>query len=418
MSKEKLLIVGNVWPEPSSSAAGTRIIQLIVSLLAQKKFVITFASAALKSEYSFDLSTFGINEISIDLNSSSFDIFMKNLNPKVVLFDRFMIEEQFGWRVRENSPSALTILDTEDLHLLRLGRQKAFKEKRDFHQKDLFSDIAKREIASILRCDLNLIISEVEYEILRNDFKINPKTLLYIPFLIDEINKKTPKFEERIDFAFIGNFYHEPNIDAVLNLKDNIWPLIRKKLPKAKLNIYGAYMPSKILQLNKEIEGFHIKGRIENSKDVFTSARVFLAPLRFGAGQKGKLFETFINGIPSVTTSIGRESMNGDLSWNGFVSDDLSYFAEKAVELYSDKILWQKSIKNGYKILKKRYLKEDFDSIFKYTLIDIQENLEDHRNDNFFGQILQNDLLNATKFMSKWIEEKNKNESNNGKRQD
>ncbi len=408
MNTEKLLIIGNVWPEPNSSAAGARILQLIISLISQKKFEITFASAAINSEHSFDLSIFGINEIKVELNSSSFDIFIKNLNPKFVLFDRFMIEEQFGWRVRENCPSALTILDTEDLHLLRLGRQKAFQEKRDFQQKDLFSDIAKREIASILRCDLNLIISEIEYEILRSDFKINPKILLYIPFLIDEINKKTPNFEERIDFAFIGNFYHEPNIDAVLNLKEKIWPLIRKKLPKANLNIYGAYMPSKVLQLNKHTDGFYIKGRIENSKDVFTSARVFLAPLRFGAGQKGKLFETFVNGIPSVTTSIGRESMSGDLPWNGFVSDDFSYFAEKAVELYLDKILWQKSIKNGFKILKKRYLRADFDSIFEYTLIEIQENLENHRNDNFIGQILQNNLSNTTKFMSKWIEEKNK----------
>ncbi len=75
---------------------------------------------------------FGVRKKSIELNSSSFDDFAVELNPDVVLFDRFMIEEQFGWRIIENCPKAIRILDTEDLHCLRTARQKAFKEKQNF----------------------------------------------------------------------------------------------------------------------------------------------------------------------------------------------------------------------------------------------------------------------------------------------
>ena len=120
---KKLLIIGFVWPEPKSSAAGGRMMQLI-SIFKENGFEITFASAAQDSDFMIDLAEFGVIKRSIELNSSSFDDFIKELNPDVVLFDRFMIEEQFGWRVIENCPKAIRILDTEDLHFLRKARER------------------------------------------------------------------------------------------------------------------------------------------------------------------------------------------------------------------------------------------------------------------------------------------------------
>ena len=161
---KSILIIGTVWPEPNSSAAGTRMLQLI-ALFQKQGWLLTFASAASDSDFMFDVTTLGIDKVAINLNDSKFDVLVKDLNPNMVLFDRFMIEEQFGWRVAEQCPDALRILDTEDLHCLRLARQKAFQEKRVFELDNLFSDVAKREIASILRCDLSLIISEVEMDL-------------------------------------------------------------------------------------------------------------------------------------------------------------------------------------------------------------------------------------------------------------
>ena len=119
---QQLLIIGFVWPEPNSSAAGGRMLQLI-SLFTDEGYSITFASPAQDSDFMVNLEGYGVDKISIALNCSSFDAFVKELNPTVVLFDRFMMEEQFGWRVAENCPNALRLLDTEDLHCLRLARQ-------------------------------------------------------------------------------------------------------------------------------------------------------------------------------------------------------------------------------------------------------------------------------------------------------
>ena len=101
----------------------------LISLFQAQGYAITFASPAQDSAFMIDLKSLQVDKKTILLNSESFDAFVHELNPSIVLFDRFMIEEQFGWRVAENCPSALRILDTEDLHCLRLARQKAFKEK-------------------------------------------------------------------------------------------------------------------------------------------------------------------------------------------------------------------------------------------------------------------------------------------------
>jgi glycosyltransferase involved in cell wall biosynthesis len=411
-SFKKLLIIGFVWPEPNSSAAGGRMVQLI-RLFREYGWQVTFASPAMDSDYMVDFSELGVIKKAITLNCESFDVFIKELNPSMVLFDRFMIEEQFGWRVAESCPDALRLLDTEDLHCLRLARQKAFKAGRIFMTDDLLvEDVAKREIASILRCDISFMISEVEIELLQTVFKIDTSLLYYLPLLLESIDGRTIQsglaFEERKDFIFIGNFLHEPNWNAVQYLKETIWPLIRKQLPDVQLNIYGAYPSQKVLQLHQPKESFFIMGRAADAKEVVRKARVVLAPLRFGAGIKGKLLEAMQCGTPSVTTTIGAESMHGDLPWNGFIADDPQAFADVAVKLYQEETIWHKAQENGIQIMEKRYLKSLFaDDLIRHVLV-VQNNLSQHRQANFMGSMLQHHTLMSTKYMSRWIEAKNR----------
>jgi hypothetical protein len=409
---QSLLIIGFVWPEPNSSAAGGRMMQLI-SLFQEQGFQVTFASPAQNSDYMVDLAAYNVQKKSILLNSATFDQFIKELNPSVVLFDRFMIEEQFGWRVAESCPKAIRILDTEDLHCLRLARQKACKENRHFKSDDLYvEEVAKREIASIFRCDLSLMISQFEMELLKNTFKIDSALLYYLPLLIESSKlpnlERLPSFKDRKDFIIIGNFLHEPNWNAVQYLKETIWPLIKKHLPEAVLNIYGAYPSQKVLQLNNVRDGFLIHGRATDANLVVQQARIVLAPLRFGAGIKGKLIEAMQCGTPSVTTSIGAESMHDDLPWAGVIEDDPILFAEKAVALYRSHKLWLEAQKNGSEILTKRYLRTLFASDFTELVHKLRSDLNQHRLNNFIGELLQYHILRSTKYMSKWIEEKNK----------
>ncbi len=412
MQKKSLLIIGYVWIEPNSSAAGSRMMQLITQFLEQD-YKVTFACPAQKGNKAIDLLPLGIDAFSIALNNTSFDDFIKHLQPNIVLFDRFMMEEQFGWRVAENCPKAIRILDTEDLHCLRKTRELCLKKHVDFSIDQLLKpEITKREIAAILRCDLSLIISTFEMELLKNTFKIEDSILMYLPFLFDKIDllhqEKWKTFKERNHFIFIGNFLHKPNVDAVLTLKNHIWTAIKKRLPEAELHIYGAYVNQQIQQLNNKKEGFIIKGFAKNAKEVVGNAKVVLAPLRFGAGIKGKLTEAMLCGTPSVTTSIGVEGMCGNVPWNGFVTDNFSDFTAQATELYTNSLVWKNAQLNGIEIINNTYSKEKNGQLFFDKIAKIKEYLEQHRTQNFLGSLLQHQTLQATKYMSKWIEAKNK----------
>ena len=408
--KEHILIIGKVWPEPSSSAAGSRTLQLI-NLFLEQNWQVSFACAASESDYSFDLKSLGISTLHIVLNDSSFDDLVKNMQPHMVLFDRFTSEEQFGWRVAQNCPNALRILDTIDLHCLRLARQEAIKQNRDFSLLDLNSDFAKREIASIYRSDVSLMISDYEMDLLINHFKIDNSLLHYVPFLLDPIlikNNQWPSFSEREHFLSIGNFLHEPNWDAVLFLKQFIWPLIRKQLPKAEIHIYGAYPSKKVFDLNNLKEGFLIKGRTDSVERVMKKTKVCLAPLRFGAGIKGKLIDAMQFGVPSVTTDIGAEAMHGEFPWNGIIANQPHKFAEAAVELYTNEIKWQQAGENGAQILNNFFLKSNHSDLLIDKLLFLKNQLKSHRLSNFIGEMLMHHTVMGTKYMSLWIEAKNK----------
>jgi glycosyltransferase involved in cell wall biosynthesis len=412
LTEQHILIIGTVWVEPNSSAAGSRMLQLI-ELFLQQNWKVTFASTSQKSEKAVNLNSLNIDEVSIELNNSSFDDFIKKLNPTIVVFDRFMTEEQFGWRIAEHCPKTLRILDTEDLHFLRKVRHQQLKKGEAFTNEALLnSDDTKREIASILRCDFSLIISTYEMDLLKSVFKIDEKILYYLPFLLDKIDenqtKKWKSFEQRGHFVFIGNFFHKPNVDAVITLKEKIWNEIREYLPNVEVHIYGAYVNQQIQELHNKKEGFIIKGFAENSQEVVGNARVVLAPLRFGAGIKGKLTEAMLCGTPSVTTEIGAEGMCDRFPWPGFVDDDFSDFAFMSSELYRNKDMWQISQETGVDVINYVYDKEKLSPVFINKIIEIQENLENHRTQNFLGNLLQHQTLQATKFMSKWIEAKNK----------
>ncbi|MEX0844052.1 MAG: glycosyltransferase family 4 protein [Balneolaceae bacterium] len=413
MSNRKLnvLIVGKVWPEPDSSAAGTRMMELI-EVMQKEGWEITFASAASESNFSVDLKDYGVKSEKVKLNNSSFDYFISKKNPDMVLFDRFMTEEQFGWRVAENCPKTLRILDTEDLHCLREARRQAWTEGRDFKEPEVQNDLAKREIASILRCDLSLIISAYEMDLLKRVFKIDESLLLHLPFMHKELKEEDingwKPYSKRNHFISIGNFLHEPNWNAVLYLKEEIWPLIRKKLTNAELHIYGAYSSQKAGQIHNPKERFLVKGRADNAKIVVGNGRILLAPLRFGAGLKGKLIEAMQCGTPSITTEIGAEAMHGDLPWPGFIENKPKAFAEKAVELYQNEEIWTKAQKAGIPVINQLYRKEELGDRLIRRVGEIRDKLETHRQQNFMGEILRHHTIASTKYMSKWIEEKNR----------
>lgn len=413
--KFNILIIGYVWPEPCSSGAGVRMMELI-NLFREQQWQVTFASPAAETDHMADLKSQGVKTVTIAVNNSSFDAYILENTPDVVLFDRFMMEEQFGWRVEKHAPDALRMVELIDLHLLRDARHRlskaSHKVEQEVNVEMLYSEIARREIASVYRSDLTLLISDYERQLLVERFSI-PDSLLHLtPFMFDEahIASPVPTFDQRTHFISIGNFRHAPNWDAVLWLKQVIWPLIRRELPDAELYIYGSYPPKKATALHKPAEGFHLLGWAPDALEVVKQARVMLAPLRFGAGIKGKLADAMLSGTPALTTTVGAEAMAGGLLWCGSIEDDPEAFARAAIAIYQDETLWHSSQQHGFKIIHHLFNKKRNGEALIKRIEEKIEALHSDRQENFVGAMLRHHHHRSTEFMSRWIELKNSRE--------
>ena len=428
---QKILVIAYVWAEPRSSAAGGRMMELL-SLFRRQGWQVIFASAATLSEHRADLSALQIEEKSIALNCDSFDDFVAGYQPDMVLFDRFFSEEQFGWRVENACPSALRVLDTSDLHSLRYARQALLKQTQQACASEVErnhvgaveatpatvatimanEDMAQREIASIYRCDLSLMISSFEMKLLQEQFGV-PAMLLHHCTLMSHLMPAQsvadlPEFAQRQHFLSIGNFRHAPNWDSVLWLKHAIWPRIRQVLPQAQLHVLGAYPPPKASELHKPQQGFHVLGWVDDALALMAQARVCLAPLRFGAGIKGKLADAMLCGTPSVTTAIGSEGMCGELPWGGAVAQTTDDFVAAAIRLYQDAPEWQQAQTHGTQIMQNHFNRDETRLALLTRLNSAKQQQDENRRKNFTGMMLRHHLHKSTQYMSQWIAEKNK----------
>ncbi len=407
----RILIIGHIWPEPQSSAAGLRSWNLINTFL-KAQWEVNFASPSAESSHSVKIEQAGVSVFKIQANDKIFDRFIQDLRPDFVIFDQFMMEEQFGWRVEEQCPEAVRILDTQDLHFLRKGRQLAIQSGMTLVDAkncnfNLVSDVMLREVSSILRCDSTLIVSDFEIQLVTEELKLDPSLFLLSRFHYPS-PEDCPGFTERRDFAMIGNFRHSPNMDGMIWFRREIWPLIRQGLPQAKVYIYGAYPSKSAMQLTHRDLGFHVVGPVLDQFKVLRQHRVNLAPLRYGAGIKGKITDGWWSGVPVVTTPVGAEGMYGNFSWGGEIGGDPGEFSKKAIAIYSDEILWNTHQKNGFEILRHLYSSHENSQALLRHLLLVKQRLDQVRGKNIMGAILRLNLNRSTKYFSKWIEAKNK----------
>lgn len=424
----RLLVIGTVWPEPKSSAAGTHLLSLI-NVFQRNGYECHFACPAnhYEAQHTIDLSALNITAVNIELNDSRFDEMVGELAPDVVLFDRFMMEEQFSWRVRAACPNALCILDTEDIHSLRELRRRlhnqypnidlSIEALAQYHEGDsaypqlqgcLHNELAIREITSIMRMDLSLIISKQEYQFITKHYPLSADTLFYCPFLTPGITNKQQaqwlSFEQRQHFVFIGNYRHAPNWDAVQYLAKTVWPQIKAQLPEAQCYVYGAYTPAKAQQFNQPKSGFHIAGWARDAQTVLENARINLAPLRFGAGLKGKVFDAAQVGTPSMMTTIASEGIYTDEAL--CIADDAQEFANKAVQLYQDRELWIRTQQGNAAHLNAQFNVNHYTAELIERIHSLRDNLSQHRAANFWQAMINQQQLKATQYMSQWIEAK------------
>ena len=410
---KKVIVIGKNWPEPKTTAAGMRMMQLLFFFKEQAEEVV-FACAASPSSFSVLFEEDSIRTKEIQLNDDSFNNWIKEEQPSLVVFDRFMVEEQFGWRVSEATPQALRLLNTEDLHSLRASRGQTLDEKEALRNHWMTSPITHRELASILRSDLSLLVSHFEYEWLQSHLPQAAKSCFVLPFLFPQLDENTliglPTFEKRNGFVFVGNGKHQPNQDAVHWLATDIWPAIHQELPQSECAVVGGYWNSHHIAKYKNIPGLRFTGQVDELGDFLSNRRINLLPLRYGAGIKGKLADGLRSGCITVSTSQGVEGLKNESRFPGAIQEDTSLFARRAIELHQDKESWTRYQAEIPSFFNGNYSREEGHQGFQSAMEKAMESLEENRATNLLQQLITHQSLRSSEYLSRYIALKNQKE--------
>lgn len=237
--------------------------------------------------------------------------------------------------VRGLCPWARVFYDTVDLHFLRMERQAALTEnpalRRDARA------MRERELACFRTADVTLAVSEPERQLLLD---LVPEIVVEtLPNIFETPQGPPAGIEGRRDLLFLGGFWHQPNVDAVLWFTDEILPLIRAEVPEIIFQIAGSNPTREVVALGDR-PGIEVLGYVPDLKPIFDAARVFVAPLRFGAGMKGKVGQAMISGLPVVATGIGAEGMGVEHGRHLLVAEAPEDFAAHVVTLLREDALW------------------------------------------------------------------------------
>ena len=406
----QIIYLANRWPNPSQTAAGTRSLQLL-QLLQENDYQVTIASFFPADTFSQQLEQQGFQCVSLELNDSGLVDFFKSKTYEIAFFDTFLMEEKLGWVIREAIPKCMTVLDTQDLHFMRYARSKAPSFSIADHKLNLNDSPTYREIASIYRCDLTLVISLAEIKLLQNEFQINSKCLLYLPFLLDDapLNQSNKNdFSARKGLMLLGNFLHQPNLDQAKFVIQQLSYQIQEKLPECSIKIIGAHPPQHLIDLAKNKKNIELLGYQEDLTAHFAECRMMIAPLRFGAGLKGKLFDAMLHQLPFIASEIAAE---GVLGLNDrYIAKCETEFIDKLTAVYLSESTWIKAQNRQHQLLSTHFLKSDFDNQFLDKLEEIRKHLQEHRNKLFYQNFLNYHQLQSTKYFSKWIELKNRSQ--------
>jgi glycosyltransferase involved in cell wall biosynthesis len=221
-----------------------------------------------------------------------------------------------------------------DLHFLREQRRAIIENNKELLKKSI--EWKKTELAISRLSDITFVVSSFEKELLLNE---DPNLSLEVISNIHEVKGCRVPFNVRKDILFLGGFSHPPNVDAVLWFVRDIFPLIKKMNKNIQFYIVGSNPPKEVLTLASD--DVIVTGYVEDIEPYLDNCRVFVAPLRYGAGVKGKINMSMSYGLPVVTTTIGAEGMDLEDGVNTLIADDPDQFAEKIIILYQDECLWE-----------------------------------------------------------------------------
>ena len=243
-------------------------------------------------------------------------------------------------RENEYAPRARLIFDTVDLHYLR--EQRAAELARDPELARIAGETKARELRLVRVSDVTLVVSPVEQSLLRREA---PSARVEVLSNVHQAPGRHPGFAERKDLMFVGGFQHPPNVDAVRWFAHAIWPLVAKALPEVRCHVIGSRVPEEIAVLADQRLLVH--GFVPELEPYLEGCRISVAPLRYGAGVKGKVNQAMAHGQAVVATPMAVEGMQLEPGTDVLVADDPQRFAEAVISLYDDEELWRRLSERG-----------------------------------------------------------------------
>ncbi len=341
-SVSNILIVEACMITPDQDAGSVRLLNML-KMLKRDGHHVTFVADNLEyaQKYVSLLQQLGVEVLYGAFAGSVRKVLQtRGKSLDTIMFCRHYIASRYVDQVRTFAPHARIIFDTIDLHFVREEREAALRN--DAAMVRAAAVTRAKELGVMKHSDLTLVVSEFERALLA---EILPTAKVGIISLINDEAPAPQPFADRKGILFIGGFRHPPNVDGVTWYITEVLPHVREALPDVITTIVGSNMPASLKAL--ACEGVDIKGFVENTEPLLLNARVSIAPLRFGAGIKGKINEAMKFGIPVVATACAVEGMHLVPDADVLVSDDPQAFAQAIVRAYTDAALWEKLSHGG-----------------------------------------------------------------------
>ena len=340
---QTVLVVDGETPTPNKDSGSVRLVNLMELLIREGAHVIFwpidrgFAGAA-----TVQLQQRGV-EVWHAPAAKSLVAFLRTRGKSLdtIVACRYHVAQEVFPLARHHAPRARLIFDTVDLHHVRERRQAELTGNTGLLR---LSKTTKRlELAAVNASDVTLVVTAVEADLLRPRA---PATDIEVLSNIHRVEAETSGFPDRSGLLFVGGFRHEPNADAVRWFVSQVFPLIRAQLPLVEFHCVGDGPPADIAKFDA-LPGVRIHGFVEDLGPLMESARVGLAPLRFGAGVKGKINLSMANGQPVVATAVAVEGMHLVNGEDVLVADTPEDFATAVVRAYTDSDLWRRLAAGG-----------------------------------------------------------------------
>jgi glycosyltransferase involved in cell wall biosynthesis len=256
----------------------------------------------------------------------------------LVYLTRFHVAERLIALLRQFAPSARVVLNVADCHFVRLLREADLRRSATLARHA--QAIRQRELAVMSRCDLVMTYTQEEATLIQAELK-GHVPIERLPWVAEPAPGRRPRrFSQRRDLLYLGGFSHAPNVDAMTWFVADVMPLLRLQVPGIRLRICGADMPQEVARLASS--DVLIEGYVKDLPGLFEACRVFVAPLRFGAGLKGKIATALAAGLPTVASPVAAEGfiMPGELGVSAVVETP-DQWAAVVARLHQDQTLWE-----------------------------------------------------------------------------